>query len=132
MNEKVEKQSSPKDVNPNLQDLRDLPPEKRKEIATAGGKASGEARRVKKTFKAIVAEILNFTPPEKIVEQIAGTFPEMPVEEIDNKLALVYSQYAKALKGDTKSFQVLYDISGEKQLEEEEVNNEPLEIRIVE
>lgn len=132
MNENPEKKSSPKDANPNLQDLRDLPPEKRKEIATAGGKASGEARRVKKTFKAIVAEILNFTPPEKIVGQIAETFPEMPVEEIDNKLALVCSQYAKALKGDTKSFQVLYNISGEKQQEEDEVDNEPLEIRIVE
>ena len=132
MNENPEKKSSPKDVNPNLQDLRDLPPEKRKEIASAGGKASVEARRVKKTFKAIVAEILSFAPPEKIVEQIAGTFPDMPVEEIDNKLALVYSQYAKALKGDTKSFEVLYDISGEKQQEDDEVDNEPLEIRIVE
>lgn len=132
MNEDDKKKTSPKEVNPNLQDLRDLPPEKRKEIASAGGKASVEARRSQRTFKNIVAEILSFQAPEKVAKKIVSNFPEMDEKDVDNKLALVYSQYAKALKGDNKAFKIIYEISGEAKDENDDFDDTPLEIRIVE
>lgn len=112
-----EKIHGPKDAHPNLQDLRDLPPEKRKEIASAGGKASVETKRLKGTFKEIVKTLLDCQAPAKALEKLHETFPELVDSKIDNRAAMILSQMLKAIKGDTSAFMVIRDTAGEKPID---------------
>lgn len=133
MEEKGEN-GGPKTVNPNLSDFRDMPTERQKEIATAGGKASGEARRLKKTFKDIAKGALDLQTPPDVAAVLAKTFPELSGQEMTNRLALLYSQLDKALKGDTRAFEVIRDTAGEKpsdKLEVRNLDNSPFEIKVV-
>lgn len=104
----------PKAVNPHLQDLRDLPLEKRKEVAVSGGKASGEARRQKATFKDVVSDLLELDTPKKVAKRIKKAFPNVSDKDISNRAALVYSLIAKGLNGDTRAFEIIRDTIGEK------------------
>lgn len=105
----------PKAVKPHLSDIRDLSPEQRREFASKGGKASGEARRLKGTFRSIAKEVLTLSAPRKVKSRIAKIFPDITKDtEIDNKAAIIYSQLAKALAGDTRAFEVIRDTAGEK------------------
>lgn len=124
----------PKKVNPNLSDFRDLPEDKQKQIASQGGKASGEARRRNKTFKDIALNLLDLKVPQHVLETIRKTFPELKEEDITNRMAILYCQLAKALKGDTKAFEVLRDTSGEKPKDHMELHNldtTPIEVKVV-
>lgn len=103
-----------KQLNSNLQDLRDLPEDKRKEIASAGGKASGEARRLKGTFKEIAKTLLDCQAPETALSKLLEVFPELSGTEIDNRAAMILSQMLKAIKGDTAAFMAIRDTAGEK------------------
>lgn len=82
--------------------------EKRKEIATAGGIASGEARRRKRTLRQI-AEILS-------ERKINMRTPEGKDEEMNYDMAVVYSQFKNAIKGDTRAAAYLTNLLGEEQL----------------
>ena len=103
-----------KQLNSNLQDLRDLPEDKRREIASAGGKASGEARRLKGTFKEIAKTLLDCQAPETALSKLLEVFPELSGAEIDNRAAMILSQMLKAIKGDTAAFMAIRDTAGEK------------------
>ena len=72
-------------------------PKELKEQTSKGGRASGEARRAKKQFQEAVLAILE-TPDAE------GTVLER----------IVAAQVERALKGDTRAFEVLRDTSGEK------------------
>lgn len=133
MEEKGEN-GGPKTVNPNLSDFRTMAPERQRQIATAGGKASGEARRLKRTFRDIAREVLDLKTPQDVAAVLAKTFPELSGQEMTNRLALLYSQLDKALKGDTRAFEVIRDTAGEKpsdKLEVRNLDNSPFEIKVV-
>lgn len=105
----------PKAVKPQLVDLRDLSPDDRKKFAAKGGKASGEARRLKGAFRSIAKEVLELSAPKKVKAKIAKIFPDITKDtDISNKAAIIYSQIAKALAGDTRAFEVIRDTAGEK------------------
>ena len=77
----------------NLVSLADRTTEEQRAIASAGGKASGEARRKRKTLKEELLLMLSDGETQKSVT-----------------LALI----EKAMSGDTKAFEVIRDTIGEK------------------
>ena len=77
----------------NLVSLADRTMEEQRAIASAGGKASGEARRKRKTLKEELLLVLSEGETQKSVT-----------------LALI----EKAMSGDTKAFEVIRDTIGEK------------------
>lgn len=85
-----------------------------RERGAKGGKASGEARREKKLFQQAVLAAL-----------------EAKGESGNSVLVdLIAAQVKKAMKGDTRAFEVLRDTSGEKPADkvEAEVKNDNAEL----
>lgn len=83
----------------NLIPLNKRTKEEQKAITTAGGKASGEARRARKTLKEELLLLLS---------------------EGDTQQNVSVALIQKALDGDTKAFEVLRDTIGEKPTEKVE------------
>lgn len=77
-----------------------------------GGVASGEARRRKRDLKLAIQALLEADVKDKRTGEV-----------MSGAEALAVAQYRKALKGDTKAFEVLRDTSGQKPVEKvEQVN----------
>lgn len=70
-----------------------------------GGIASGEARRRKRDIKAALEALLEKTYKGKGGEQLSGAE------------AIALKQMEKALKGDTRAFEVVRDSAGQKPIE---------------
>lgn len=82
------------------------------EEASKGGKASAEARRKKRDLKLAIQALLE----ADIKDKKTG-------ETMSGAEALAVAQFRKAMKGDTKAFEVLRDTSGQKPVEKvEQVN----------
>ena len=77
----------------NLVSLADRTTEEQRAIASAGGKASGEARRKRKSLKE---ELL------------------LMLSEGDTQQSVSLALIQKAMSGDTKAFEVIRDTIGEK------------------
>lgn len=73
--------------------------------ASKGGKASGEARRRKRDIRLALEALL-----EKDVQTKTG-------ETLSGAEAIALKQMQKALKGDTRAFEVVRDSSGQKPVE---------------
>ena len=80
----------------NLVSLADRTTEEQRAIASAGGKASGEARRKRKTLKEELLLILS---------------------EGETKQTVTLALIEKAMSGDTKAFEVIRDTIGEKPID---------------
>ncbi len=95
----------------NEQNLKPLSTEKAREIGAKGGKASAEARRKKRDLKLAMQLLL-----EQEIEGKNG-------EKKTGAEAIAVAQFKKALKGDTRAFEVIRDTSGQKPVEKvEQVN----------
>ena len=77
----------------NLKPFNELTENEQRAIASAGGKASGEARRKRKTLK------------EELLLMLA---------EGDTQQSVTLALIEKAMSGDTKAFEVIRDTIGEK------------------
>lgn len=84
--------------------------DKQAEIASKGGIASGEARRRKRDIRLALEALL-----EKDISDKHGNV--MSTAE-----AIALKQVEKALKGDTKAFEVVRDTAGQKPMEKVEVS----------
>ena len=87
-------------------------PEERREIATAGGKASGVSRRRKRSLKEAADLYLSLPVSDRRVwNKIArrGVDPE----DIDNQMAMVIGLTMAATAGDAKAAKVIVDLLGE-------------------
>lgn len=85
--------------------------EEQREIARQGGIASGEARRRKRDLRQALEALL-----EKDFTGKDGT-------TLSGAEAIALKQMEKALKGDTRAFEVVRDTSGQKPVEKvEQVN----------
>ena len=85
--------------------------EEQRKIATMGGQASGEARRRKRDIRLAVEALLEKDYKGKDGKILSGAE------------AITVKQMEKALKGDTKAFEVLRDTAGQKPIEKvEQVN----------
>lgn len=86
--------------------------EEQREICSNGGKASGVARRRKRSLKEAADLFLSLPVSDtkswnKIAKQ--GVDPE----DIDNQMAIIIGLSMKAAKGDSKAAKVLFDLLGE-------------------
>lgn len=72
------------------------------EEQSAGGKASGEARRQKRDLRRALEILL-----EKTVSK------DKDGKEISGAEAMALKQFEKALKGDTRAFEVIRDTAGQ-------------------
>lgn len=89
----------------NEQNLKALTTEKAREIGSKGGKASVEARRKKKDLRLAIEILLETDIKGKNGEIKSGAE------------AIAIAQFQKALKGDTRAFEVLRDTAGQKPIE---------------
>ena len=87
-------------------------PEERREIATAGGKASGVSRRRKRSLKEAADLYLSLPVSDRRVwNKIArrGVDPD----DIDNQMAMIIGLTMAATAGDAKAAKVIVDLLGE-------------------
>lgn len=92
-------------------------PEERREIARAGGIASGAARRRKRSLKQAADLYLSLPVTDRRVwNKIArdGVEPE----DIDNQMAMIVGLTEAAVQGDAKCAKVLVDLLGDSTGEE--------------
>lgn len=87
-------------------------PEERREIATAGGKASGVSRRRKRSLKEAADLYLSLPVKDKrMLNKIIrkGVDPD----DIDNQMAMIIGLTIAATAGDAKAAKVIVDLLGE-------------------
>ena len=92
-------------------------PEERREIARAGGIASGAARRRKRSLKQAADLYLSLPVTDRRVgDKIArdGVEPE----DIDNQMAMIVGLTEAAVQGDARCAKVLVDLLGDSTGEE--------------
>lgn len=86
--------------------------EERQKIASAGGRASGIARRRKRSLREAADLYLSLPVADrKSWNKIAreGVDPE----DIDNQMAMIIGLTQRAMKGDAKAAKVIVDLIGE-------------------
>lgn len=89
-----------------------------------GGVKSGEARRRKRLMREQMEILLTLPIKSRKIKQ---QLHDLGIDdtELNNQMALVVSMYQKALKGDTRAFEILRDTIGEKPVEVQEVHEVP-------
>lgn len=103
--------NNPQNIIPNSERT----PEERKAIATAGGIASGEARRRKRTLRQIAEMLADETLP---VPQPDGTTKTLTYD-----VAMIQRQYQKAIaEGDTQAAKFLTNLLGEENVLQQTIN----------
>ena len=82
-----------------------------REIAAAGGRASGAARRRKRALKEAADLYLSLPPDRRKWNALArrGVDPE----DIDNQMLMIAGLHAAAAEGDARAGRLLVDILGE-------------------
>lgn len=102
-------------------------PEEAKKNGAKGGKASGRARREKKSMQELAKIVLNmpFEPSEEELDDIERTcfteFPEKKLTVGERSLLMVAK---KAMKGDASALTFLRDTAGERPIEKIEVSGD--------
>lgn len=88
-----------------------------REIASAGGKASGKARRRKKNLKQKMQLLLSLPAADNDQAELSamGVDPE----DMDNEMVLVKALFLAAAEGDTKAFDRIQDVLGKSVAREE-------------
>lgn len=105
--------------------LAEQTPERRKEIARAGGIASGIARRRASSLEELGQAMINGKPKKSDVKKILAMCPNLTEDDVTMKAKILYEQIKKAETGDTKSFEVVRDTIGEKPTDKiENLNSE--------
>lgn len=88
-----------------------------REIASRGGKASGAARRRKKSLKQKMQLLLSLPAAGNDQAELAA----MGVEpgDMDNEMVLIKALFLSAAEGDTKAFDRIQDVLGKSVAREE-------------
>ena len=88
-----------------------------REIASAGGKASGAARRRKKSMKQKMQLLLSLPAADNDQTELAtmGVDPD----DMDNEMVLVKALFLAAAEGDTRAFDRIQDVLGKSVAREE-------------
>lgn len=101
--------------NDNLIPMNERTKDEQREIATAGGIASGKARRRKRTLREL-AEIL--AERKVAMPQLGGGTEEMTYD-----VAMIQRQYQKAIdEGDTQAAKYLTNLLGEENVLQQTIN----------
>lgn len=86
--------------------------DEQKRIATAGGIASGAARRRKRSLREAADLYLSLPPADRRSWNKLARRGLEP-EEIDNQMAVIVGLTERAVAGDSKAAKVLFDLLGE-------------------
>ena len=89
----------------NLIPMNERTEEEARELSRKGGIASGEARREKANLRKCLEELLNGEVETKKGEKVTGAF------------AISAKQFERALKGDSRAFELIRDTIGQKPVE---------------
>lgn len=95
-------------------------PEERREIAAAGGRASGVSRRRKKSLRGAAELYLSLPVSDKRAWNKLARDGVEP-EDVDNQMAIIAGLTIKAAKGDAKAAKLLFELVGDKSGEDDEV-----------
>lgn len=88
-----------------------------RKIASAGGKASGKARRRKKSMKQKMQLLLSLPAADN--DQTELTAMGVDPEDMDNEMVLVKALFLAAAEGDTRAFDRIQDVLGRSVAREE-------------
>ena len=91
-----------------------------RELGREGGRASGEARRRKKSLREAAELYLSLPVSDKRAWNKLAKDGVAP-EDVDNQMAIIAGLSIKAAKGDAKAAKVLFDLIGDQSREEDEV-----------
>lgn len=98
----------------NKQTLKVYTPEEARFYGSMGGKASGEAKRRKKSLKELTQALLEMKPHALIAARSKQLFPDVEPEDLTNGMILAMSMLDKAIKDqDVKAAQFVRDTAGE-------------------
>lgn len=86
-------------------------PEERREIAAAGGRASGVSRRRKKSLREAAELYLSLPVSDKRAWNKLARDGVEP-EDVDNQMAIIAGLTMRAMKGDSKAAKVIFDLIG--------------------
>lgn len=103
----------PLDLHPeNLIKLKDLPPERQKEIRSMGGKASQVARKKRKAQKEALDALLSLKVKDP---QAISKLQKLGIKKSDmnNQELILVAMMLKACKGDVKAAKFIRDTLGE-------------------
>lgn len=89
----------------------DRTPEERREIAAAGGRASGVSRRRKKSLREAAELYLSLPVSDKKAWNRLARDGVEP-EDVDNQMAIIAGLTMRAIKGDSKAAKVIFDLIG--------------------
>ena len=92
-------------------------PEERREIAAAGGRASGVSRRRKRSLREAAELYLSLPVSDKRAWNKLARDGVSP-EDVDNQMAIIAGLTIKAAKGDAKAAKLLFDLLGEQPKED--------------
>ena len=108
----------------NLIPFNERTEEEQKRIARMGGKASGEARRRKKTMKENLELLLTMSvgKGKKADIEKGENIKDYAKENVTVEQAMLIAQIQKALKGDAQAFEMIRDLIGEKPVDKKEVS----------
>lgn len=95
-------------------------PEERREIAAAGGRASGVSRRRKKSLREAAELYLSLPVSDKRAWNKLARDGVEP-EDVDNQMAIIAGLTIKAAKGDAKAAKLLFELVGDQSGEDDEV-----------
>ena len=87
-------------------------PKERKEIAAAGGRASGVSRRRNKNLREAAELYLSLPVADKRTWNRLAREGVEP-EDVDNQMAIIAGLALKAMKGDSKAAKLLFELLGE-------------------
>ena len=94
--------------------------EEARERGRNGGRASGEARRRKKSLREAAELYLSLPVSDKRAWNKLARDGVAP-EDVDNQMAIIAGLSIKAAKGDAKAAKVLFDLIGDQSKTEDEV-----------
>ena len=92
-------------------------PEERREIAAAGGRASGVSRRRKRSLRE-AADLYLSLPVSNTREWNKISIDGVDPEDIDNQMAMIVGLTKKAIKGDAKAAKIIVDLIGPERKED--------------
>ena len=101
----------------NLVPINERTKSEQREIASAGGRASGVARRRKKSLKQKMQLLLSLPAADNDQTVLANMGVEP--DDMDNEMVLVKALFLAAAEGDTRAFDRIQDVLGRSVAREE-------------
>lgn len=109
--------------------------EKAKQAGKLGGLAHKQNIKIRDHMQYVAKRILDLKPVDQVCKGIAEMFPDIPPQEINNRVALIASAYKTALSSNSnnmKAFELLRDTAGEKPADKLVVEKDLSELEILE